>query len=262
MTPEQCERISDPSYDYGFRLACKAQTLPPAAAPAQPKGGHWANACGYCGAPSGTPCMNHAGTKPLKHVHLKRIAALPLPATQTVISSRDACDVCCGDGVATGGRPCICGGLGTADGERLGLRLALIKAENEIDELKLAALPLPAPAAIEDEIVATLRREKEALIHTVASLSGKIAKLSYESLPAPAGQSDQWMDVNKELPPERKIVLGFFETAGIQLTSWFQWETMENPLWSPGDRMWGALTHWQDLPSKPPAASPAPPEGK
>jgi len=47
----------------------------------QPKGGHWTNPCGYCGSPAGSPCVNHAGTKPIKHVHLKRLE--PVEAVST-----------------------------------------------------------------------------------------------------------------------------------------------------------------------------------
>lgn len=60
-----------------------------------------------------------------------------------------------------------------------------------------------------------------------------------------------WISVKQQMPPEKQIVLGFFELWGWAITSWFQWETMERPLWGPGLREWGDCTHWMPLPLAP-----------
>jgi hypothetical protein len=64
---------------------------------------------------------------------------------------------------------------------------------------------------------------------------------------------DGWVPVERELPMERQLVLGFFQNYGTAITHWFQWETMESPLWHPGLREWGEVTHWRPLPSPPQA---------
>ena len=62
-----------------------------------------------------------------------------------------------------------------------------------------------------------------------------------------------WIPVNQELPPENTDVLVVFENVGTRISSWFQWETMENRLWHPGISGWGKVTHWMPLPALPEA---------
>jgi hypothetical protein len=52
--------------------------------------GHWSQPCGYCGALAGSPCMNHAGTKHIKHVHLKRIAPRSSTEIRSEVEKEDA----------------------------------------------------------------------------------------------------------------------------------------------------------------------------
>jgi hypothetical protein len=64
----------------------------------------------------------------------------------------------------------------------------------------------------------------------------------------------EWISVKDRLPEERKDVLAYFSEAGYYVTSWFKWDTMPEPLWSPAIPAWGKVTHWMSLP-EPPAMS-------
>ena len=57
--------------------------------------------------------------------------------------------------------------------------------------------------------------------------------------------------VTERMPEQSQDVLAYFSVQGWHVTSWFQWETMPNPLWSPGIREWGEVTHWLPLPTPP-----------
>jgi Protein of unknown function (DUF551) len=61
----------------------------------------------------------------------------------------------------------------------------------------------------------------------------------------------EWISVKDQLPEQRKDVLAFFRVRGPYVTSYFQWENMPEPLWSPGLRDWGEVTHWMPLPEPP-----------
>ena len=64
-------------------------------------------------------------------------------------------------------------------------------------------------------------------------------------------QEGRWIPVTEAMPPERTDVLAYWSNAGFYVTSWFKWETMEKPLWSPAVPAWGEVTHWRPLPAAP-----------
>lgn len=48
----------------------------------------------------------------------------------------DTCDACGGTGKPVSGLPCICGGTGRGQDEKIGLRRKVFELEREIQELK------------------------------------------------------------------------------------------------------------------------------
>ena len=62
----------------------------------------------------------------------------------------DVCSVCAGEGAPVSGRPCICGGAGTAGAEMLGLRRSLLAAEAR--EERMASENIATIKAIKDGV--------------------------------------------------------------------------------------------------------------
>jgi hypothetical protein len=78
--------------------------------------------------------------------------------------------------------------------------------------------------------------------------NAKIAMLESSSVPQDA---DKWISVNERLPDERCKVLAYFEDGERRISHWFKWETMDTPMWHPGIKDFGSVTHWQPLPAAP-----------
>jgi len=66
-------------------------------------------------------------------------------------------------------------------------------------------------------------------------------------------ESAAWIDVKRELPPEREQVLVYTTVAGIMMSSWFCWfpENGDPPLWHNILKEFGIVTHWMPLPVAP-----------
>jgi hypothetical protein len=98
-----------------------------------------------------------------------------------------------------------------------------------------------------------LRNERNESLAIYAKLEAEWRQVVAErdDLKAKLEKQPRWISVKQAMPPEKQVVLGFFQLYGMNLTSWFQWETMEKPLWGPGFREWGDVTHWMPLPIAP-----------